>query len=334
MRKLLYQTRFQLITAISIAVIIIMLLLLFRDSSHNLSGDTSVNTAVSRVISVQSGMVSSRTDIDSAVSNFTSSLSSSSKYTSYTSSINSYLAQAPTVSSKINSVMSSIPPVQSQSAGNDSPTQSNSEKICYLTFDDGPSKHTPNVLKVLEQHDAVATFFVIKNKYSHYMKDIINSGNAIGLHSFSHNYKAIYSSPQAYFDDLNKISSLVKSQTGIESKVVRLPGGSSNHISKDYCEGVVSQVTKKLIDDGYSYFDWNVDSGDASGNNVPVSKIVKNIKRDIYSQQNINVLMHDTDVKQTTIEALPQIISYIRSKGYKFETLTVDSAPIRHQVYN
>ena len=208
------------------------------------------------------------------------------------------------------------------------------QKTCYLTFDDGPSHNTLKVLDILEQYGVKATFFVMGTGNLSYVKKIHEAGHTVALHTYSHEYSQIYASQKAYFDDLQKISDAVKAQIGIESKVIRFPGGSSNTVSTNYCTGIMSALAVETANQGYVYFDWNIDSTDASGNNVPASTIVANVKK--YggrSKQDI-VLMHDTGAKGTTVEALPQIIEYYIEKGYTFAPITVNTPPVHHGINN
>ena len=208
------------------------------------------------------------------------------------------------------------------------------QKIVYLTFDDGPSANTEKILDILKEYNAKATFFVTGNnqKYDNLMKRAHDEGHAIGLHTYSHDYKEVYASEKAYFKDLKKISDLVEKITGEKSYLIRFPGGSSNTVSAQYSKGLMSLLTKKVQEKGYQYFDWNCDSTDASGNNVPVNVLVKNATS--CTSQHINILMHDTDAKDTTVKALPKIIEYYREKGYTFKAITVDSYAPHHNVNN
>lgn len=207
-------------------------------------------------------------------------------------------------------------------------------KVVYLTFDDGPSAHTDKILDILNQYNAKATFFVTGNnrKHNDVLKRICDQGSVVALHTYTHDYAQVYSSEEAYFDDLQKISDMVKEETGIESRLIRFPGGSSNTVSRQYSPGLMSKLTKEVQKRGYQYFDWNCDSTDASGNNIPAKTLVKNATSS--TAQHINILMHDTDAKGTTVEALPDIIKYYRSHGYAFEALTIDSYPAHHSVNN
>lgn len=205
-------------------------------------------------------------------------------------------------------------------------------KVAYLTFDDGPSKNTEKILDILDEYNVKATFFVIyhKNMGDRY-KAIVDRGHSIALHSYTHNYKKIYSSTDAYFADLNKISDYVESVTGVKSHIIRFPGGSSNTVSNKYSKGIMKKLRKAVVDKGYSYHDWNVDSKDASGNNVDKDILLESVKSSLNKYKEVDILMHDTgEAKETTVEALPNIIEYVKSQGYSMECITEDTKPIRH----
>lgn len=208
------------------------------------------------------------------------------------------------------------------------------EKIAYLTFDDGPSENTEKLLDILDKYDVKATFFVIGKKgLDKQYKAIADRGHTIALHSYTHTYSAIYKSEKGYFDDLQKISDKVYNLTGVRSHIVRFPGGSSNTKHRKYCKGIMKKLAKSLAEKGYVYHDWNVDSGDATGSNVAAEKLLKNVKNDIGKNEVIDVLMHDTGKsKKTTVEALPSIIEYLKSKGFKFARITDDTEPIQHKL--
>lgn len=208
------------------------------------------------------------------------------------------------------------------------------EKIVYLTFDDGPSDNTKKILDILDQYQVKATFFVTGNNQK--KNDLIRlaheKGHAIGLHTYTHDYASVYSSEKAYFEDLQKISDMVEELTGEKSRLIRFPGGSSNTISRKYVPGLMTKLTKEVQNQGYQYFDWNCDSTDASGNNVPEGKLVSEATSS--SAKHINILMHDTDAKDTTVKALPKIIEHYRQQGYAFKELTKDSYAPHHHVNN
>lgn len=206
----------------------------------------------------------------------------------------------------------------------------------YLTFDDGPSKTiTPQVLKILKEKNVKATFFVINksNDLNYLIKQAYDDGHTIGLHSYTHNYKTIYSSSTAYFNDLEKISNKVKGIIGEESKIIRFPGGGSNTISKKYSKGIMSYLTNEVINRGYHYFDWNVGSGDAGGSNNKTevyNSVVKGLR---YNRANI-VLMHDFENNYKTLNALSDIIDYGYAKGYTFLAIDMTTPLVRHKTNN
>lgn len=210
--------------------------------------------------------------------------------------------------------------------------QSN-EKVVYLTFDDGPSENTKKIMDILAKYDAKATFFVTgrNQDYNYLIKDAYNAGHTIALHTYSHEYSTVYASVDAYFDDLNKIGQMVKKEIGFVPHYIRFPGGSSNTVSRRYCQGIMSTLTKEVVEKGYQYYDWNGDSTDASGNNVPVSKLIANATSS--KANNINILFHDTKAKSTTVEALPAIIENYLARGYRFEAIN-DNSFVPHQSIN
>lgn len=203
--------------------------------------------------------------------------------------------------------------------------------ICYLTFDDGPSELTPQILEVLNQYNVKGTFFVsgLNEKYFNYINTIKQDGHAIGLHSYTDNYPVVYASEEAYFDDLQKISDLVTKQTGNKVDILRFPGGSSNAMASTYSQGLMNTLIKDIALKGYSYFDWNVDSADDSGPVVDVETIVASACRGI-GLDNVVILMHDAVGKENTVQALPQIIQAYQSQGYVFRGLTRTSVPVHH----
>ncbi len=213
------------------------------------------------------------------------------------------------------------------------PIEPNS-KVCYLTFDDGPSNNTLTILDVLARYDAKATFFVVGTARLDYLDEIHNAGHTVGLHTNTHVFSSVYSSDDAYFADLSAISAAVEQRIGVKSMCVRFPGGGSNTQSKKYNIGIMSRLAAELPGRGYAYFDWNVDSGDAKSNNVPAETIYANVIAQAQNKNSICVLMHDTSTKATTAQALPAIIEGLRSMGFRFEALNPSCYGYHHQINN
>ncbi len=206
--------------------------------------------------------------------------------------------------------------------------------ICYLTFDDGPSDNTLKILDILDSYGIKATFFVVGTAKTEYMPQIVTRGHAIGLHSTTHNYSAIYADVNSYLADVQQISDIVYNATGVRSNIIRFPGGSSNMVSAKYCAGLMSDLTVRMPQLGYSYYDWNVSSGDASAAKVPAATIVNNVLKGAKGKNSICVLMHDTGAKSTTVEALPAIIEGLDAMGFRFAPLTAEVYGYHQKVNN
>lgn len=208
------------------------------------------------------------------------------------------------------------------------------KKVVFLTFDDGPSENTGKILDILKKNNAKATFFVTGNGQpdNHFIKEAYDQGNAIGLHTYTHDYAYVYSSVDNYFADLQQVSDMVKEITGEAPKIIRFPGGSSNTVSANYSRGIMSTLVDEVHKKGYEYFDWNVSSGDANGNDLPVDTVVQGATA--CEEQYCTILFHDTMAKNTTVQALPQIIKYYKDQGYVFLPLTKDSIAAHHGVNN
>lgn len=205
-------------------------------------------------------------------------------------------------------------------------------KTIYLTFDDGPSIYTERLLSILKKYNVKATFFVVGNKGKNdIITKIADDGHAIGIHSVSHSYSSIYKSEEAFLNDLYSMQSIIKEKTGIETFLMRFPGGSSNSVSKQYCKGIMSKLTKKVEELGFEYFDWNVSSGDGGG--VKTSEeVINNVKSGVTKHKNSVVLQHDT--QEFSVDAVEEIIIWGLENGYTFEKLDMNSPKAHHGVNN
>ena len=182
-----------------------------------------------------------------------------------------------------------------------------------------------------------ATLFVtdhnLSKGYDNMIKRAYEAGPTIGLHTKYHDYSQIYTSKEAYFQDLYAIQEKVKRITGYTSYLIRFPGGSSNTVSKNYDRGthIMSQLTKAVEAKGFVYFDWNVSSGDA-GETTLTSKVTSNVIDGISRRNPAVVLQHD--VKSFSVDAVEAILQYGLSHGYQFLPLTKTSATAHHGVNN
>lgn len=206
-------------------------------------------------------------------------------------------------------------------------------KTIYLTFDDGPSSVTPQVLDVLKEKGVKATFFMIgkSDEYNDIIKRVHEEGHTVAIHSNTHNYQYIYSSVDTYFKDLNELRERLKSITGEYTNIIRFPGGSSNTVSR-FNPGVMSTLTAEVLRKGFYYFDWNVDSGDTG--RIGTDAIVENVINSLGDRTTSVVLMHDYGANQQTADALARIIDYGHSHGYRFDRITEVTPDVHHGVNN
>lgn len=211
-------------------------------------------------------------------------------------------------------------------------------KVIYLTFDDGPGRYTDTLLELLERYNAKATFFVVNTggQMNKRLNAIVNGGHGIGIHSVSHVYEKIYASEKAFFDDLYAMQKIIKDYTGVTTTLMRFPGGSSNTISKQYCTGIMTQLTKAVQDQGFQYFDWNVSSGDAGGVSgtkaEKTAQVVTNVIKGIEGKKTAVVLQHD--IWDYSVDAVEQILIWGLENGYTFQALTPNSPVCHHKVNN
>lgn len=202
----------------------------------------------------------------------------------------------------------------------------------YLTFDDGPSENTEDILDILDFYNVKATFFVIyhENMEDKY-KAIVNAGHTIALHSYTHNYSKVYSSESAFFNEMAQISDYIYSVTGVRSTILRFPGGSSNTVSRRYSKGLMPVLKKSVEERGYVYQDWNIDSCDAEAVNTAPDRLLSNIRNSLKDQKTAVILMHDSGKNtRTTVEALPGIIEFFYQNGYAMEKIDMSTEPIHH----
>ena len=206
------------------------------------------------------------------------------------------------------------------------------ERVVYLTFDDGPGPYTQKLLDVLDKYNVKVTFFVT-NQDPDYI-DLISAeaeaGHTVAIHTYSHTYSKIYSSEEAYVADMNAMNDLIEQQTGQRTNLFRFPGGSSNTISKKYCSGIMSKLAQDLTTQGYYYFDWNITSGDA-GETTDTQQIVQNVIAGMQERKVSVVLQHD--VKEFSVDAVEDIIVWGLNNGFSFQPLT-STSPTAHQGIN
>ena len=242
--------------------------------------------------------------------------------------LTSHLSQrVSALENKINVLTLSNPEKSSETP---QPNVVSNKKIAYLTFDDGPSVITEEILDILRAKKVKATFFVVHHndtKTVDRLKRMVNEGHAIGLHSYTHDYKKIYSSAKAFIDDIDKLNVYIKECTGYETKILRFPGGSNScHLPKNLFKQIKTELDKR----GYVYFDWNASSGDSvSSSKLKTENILTNCYSRVLQHNAAIILMHDTSIKKkAVVEALPILIDCLIGDGYTFSTLTPETPQV------
>lgn len=203
--------------------------------------------------------------------------------------------------------------------------------VIYLTFDDGPGAETPRLLEILSKYNAKVTFFVVNTPFVSTVAQIAAEGHALAMHTATHDFQKIYSSQEAYFADLEKIESIIEEYAGFRPVLLRFPGGSSNGVSRKYCDGIMTALTRRVEEKGYIYHDWNVDSCDAGGAST-AAEVAENVIQGCSTRTSSVVLMHD--IRSYTIDAIEDILLWGQANGYTFESLTTDTPAVHHKVKN
>ena len=203
------------------------------------------------------------------------------------------------------------------------------KKVAYLTFDDGPSEVTKEVLKVLEEKKVNATFFLIGNQITDetipLLKQSIADGNCIGIHTYCHECKVIYCNADAYLKDFDEAYKTIKEKLGVETKIFRFPWGSANK----FLGGFENEVITELEAKGFTYFDWNVSAEDSVGTPTSYS-IISNIRKDYKKYNQPVILMHDSSINSLSAQMLPQVIDELKAAGYTFDTLDHMETPYQY----
>lgn len=204
------------------------------------------------------------------------------------------------------------------------------ERVVYLTFDDGPSRNTERLLDILDKYNIKATFFVINSSHSDIIAEEFKRGHSVGIHCYTHDYRKVYADEDAYFADLDAIQDEIVKQTGERTTLLRFPGGSSNTASC-FNRGIMTRLTEAVAEKGFTYFDWNVSSGDA-GRATETEQVVENVINGIKKHNISVVLQHDP--KSFSVDAVEEIIIWGLENGYTFLPLTHDSPTCHHSVAN
>ena len=201
------------------------------------------------------------------------------------------------------------------------------ENTVYLTFDDGPSYCTDDVLDILAKKGVKATFFVVgqsREENIQRMRRIVEEGHTIGMHAFYHDYSSLYDSVESYLGDMYALFCQIKEVTGVTPTLFRFPGGSINGYNSTLYQEMIAEMVRR----GFVPHDWNVSSEDASSSRVSSSHIIDCVIGGVSGRSRSIVLFHDGGGKNSTVNALPQIIDRLQAKGFQMEALSSKTKPI------
>ncbi len=177
-------------------------------------------------------------------------------------------------------------------------------KVVALTFDDGPSKYTNEILEILKENDACATFFVIGNKveiYKETMQKMVAYGNEIGNHSYNHKWLTKLTEENLQ-EQITKTQEIIESTTGFTPTLIRPTYGSISAKLR-------SQLSLDIVM-------WTVDTSDWKYKSV--DRIVKEATK---ATKDLDIiLMHDTHKR--TVDAIKKIIPELQQQGFEFVTVS------------
>lgn len=199
--------------------------------------------------------------------------------------------------------------------------QTSAQRTVYLTFDDGPHKVSDQILTMLDEFDAKATFFMLDGNMRSFpdaVKRMAHAGHSLGAHGVTHDKTKIYQSPQSVVAEMNQTLNTIKEITGIESSLIRTPYGSAPHMTAPF--------KKAVTDKGYLMWDWNIDSKDWYYRD---QRLVENTITQIVSQaekqEPIVILLHE---REETLAQLPELLTYLKEQNYSFKALDPSMEPI------
>lgn len=195
---------------------------------------------------------------------------------------------------------------------------SQGKKVVYLTFDDAPGdKVTDEILDVLKENNIKATFFIVGNRIKgreEILKRICSEGHGMGLHTYTHNMRRIYSSHKIFIDEMLETQDEIFKVTGRRTYLIRFPGGSKPQLNKAFLN--------QLHELNLKVYDWNVPLSDGINCKIPPSRLYNEGINMRYFTSPIFILMHCSGENGNTCIALPKIIKYYKEQGYEFKAIT------------
>ena len=194
-------------------------------------------------------------------------------------------------------------------------------KRAFLTFDDGPSQNTNDILNILKNNNIKATFFVLGSQVEVFPETtnrIYNEGHYIANHGYSHKYSTIYQSPEQILNEYNQCNQIVANTIKVpeyNSHLFRFPGG---FVGGKYAK-IKADSLPLLEQNNILYVDWNSLTGDSEKVNPTEEYLMDNLQKTTQAKNSLVILMHDSQAKRVTVDFLPKVIEYLTQQGYEFD---------------
>lgn len=194
-------------------------------------------------------------------------------------------------------------------------------KRVFLTFDDGPSQNTNDILNILKDNNIKASFFVLGIQVEVFPETtnrIYNEGHYIANHGYSHKYSNIYQSPEQVLNEYNQCNQIVANTIKVpeyNSHLFRFPGGS---VGGKYAQ-IKSQAIPLLEQNNILYVDWNSLTGDSEQVDPTEEYLMNNLQKTTEGKDSLVILMHDSQAKRIAVDFLPKVIEYLGQQGYEFD---------------
>lgn len=194
-------------------------------------------------------------------------------------------------------------------------------RVLYLTFDDGPTEYTNNLLDLLAEHKMKATFFMLEaemKRNPEVVKRMVNEGHAVGVHGVSHEKATFYCGVFGPLKEMEHANETLATIIGKKTYLARTPYGSSPHLTKQQSEALSNQH--------YIIWDWNVDSRDWSYR-CPEKTFAHTIKMVKSTQKEPKVILfHDM---KSVLSTMKLFLKWMDDNQYTSKAITPDIEPVK-----
>lgn len=199
--------------------------------------------------------------------------------------------------------------------------QPKNEQVLYLTFDDGPSEYTPELLDLLKAHHMQATFFMLDTEMKRFPEVVcrmVKEGHAVGVHGVSHEKDIFYRGTLSPLKEMEQANATLQDITGEKTYLARTPYGSSPYLTK--------AQEAALKEHAYIIWDWNIDSRDWSYRNAQktCANTIKMIKAS--PKEPKVILFHDM---KSVIETMHLFMDWMEENHYTSRAITQELEPVK-----